>query len=266
MIYGGLCSITFRDLSPQQIVEAVAKAELAGVEWGGDVHCPHGDTSTATDVGRMTRDAGLAVSSYGSYYRAGPLAAGKDTPEVSAVIESAVALEAPLIRIWAGCVGSVSADAGQAYWSAVADDTRHMADLAEAAGIRIAFEYHANSLTDSLPSTLRLLALVDHDNVSTYWQPPFGSKRQPNLTAIEALAGKLSNLHVFHWLRTATDKIDHRPLAEGDEDWLNYLTEAWAVPGDRWAILEFVANGELEAFVADAATLKTWLGRQGDDG
>jgi len=261
MIHGGLCSITFRDLSPRQIVEAAREAGLAGIEWGGDVHCPHGDVAIAREVGAMTRDAGLAVSSYGSYYRAGPAVGGKDSPEFGAVMESVMALEAPLIRIWAGSCGSDAAEADEAYWAAVAEDTKRIAEIGEAAGVRIAFEYHAGSLTDTLVSTLRLLALVDCDNVSSYWQPPFGSKRQPNLTAVEALGEKLSNLHVFHWLRTAADKIDHRPLAEGEEDWLNYLAEADAVPGDRWALLEFVANGALDAFVTDAATLKAWLGR-----
>ena len=261
MIYSGLCSITFRDLSPRLIIEAVAEAGLAGIEWGGDVHCPHGDVAVARDVGAMTRNAGLAVASYGSYYRAGPDVGGKESPEFGAVMESAVAMEAPLIRVWAGSVGSDSSEATPAYWGAVADDTQRIAEIAEAAGVRIAFEYHAGSLTDSLISTLRLLALVDHDNVSVYWQPPLGSKRNANLDTIKALGEKLSNLHVFHWLRTDEDRIDHRPLAEGDEDWLNYLADADAIPGDRWALLEFVAGGEMDAFREDAATLIRWLSR-----
>ena len=263
MIYSGLCSITFRDLSPRPIIEAVAEAGLAGIEWGGDVHCPHGDIAIAKEVGAMTRDAGLAVSSYGSYYRAGDPIDGPELPVFDAVLQSAVALEAPLIRVWAGRLGSAEAD--EAHWSTVADDARKIATTAEAFGIRIALEYHAGSLTDSLVSTLRLLALVDHDNVSVYWQSPFGSKRNANLDAIKALGEKLSNVHVFHWLRTDADKIDHRPLAEGDEDWLNYLAEADAIPGARWALLEFVRDGELDAFREDAAALKTWLGRLGED-
>lgn len=261
MIHAGLCSITFRSLSPRQIVKAAAEAGLAGIEWGGDVHCPHGDVAAATRAGLMTREAGLAVASYGSYYRAGPGVPGKDSPEFSAVMDSAMTLKAPLIRVWAGSFGSDAGEADEAYWAAVADDTRRIAEIAGAAGLQIAFEYHTGSLTDSLASTLRLLALVDYDNVSTYWQPPFGSKRQPNLTAIEALGENLSNLHVFHWLRTATDRIDRRPLAEGEGHWLNYLAEADDIPGGRWALLEFVADGGLDAFCADAATLIRWLSR-----
>jgi len=261
LIYPGLCSITFRDLSVRQIVAATAEAGLAGIEWGGDVHCPHGDVSAATSAALMTRDAGLSVASYGSYYRAGGPAPGKTSPEFDAVLDSAMAMEAPMIRVWAGGLGSDTPEADDAHWARVAADTRRIAELAAAAGVRIAFEYHSGSLTDTLTSTLRLLAAVDSDNVGCYWQPPFGSTRTENLTAIKALGDKLANLHVFCWRRAAGDKIDHRPLAEGDEDWLNYLAEADAIGGGRWALLEFVREGALEAFHADAATLKRWLAR-----
>ncbi|MHC4562364.1 MAG: sugar phosphate isomerase/epimerase family protein [Planctomycetota bacterium] len=259
MIHPGLCSITFREHSPRQIVEMVAEAGLAGIEWGGDIHCPHGDVAVAKEVGAMTLDAGLAVSSYGSYFRPGA-AEGKDSPPFKAVLDSAVAMGAPLIRIWAGGLASDAPEADEAYRAAVADETRRISrDAEEEAGIGIALECHAGSLTDTLQSTLRLLAAVDDDNVTCYFQPPFGSAKPDNMTAIEALASKLSNVHVFHWLQTPADKIDHRPLAEGRDDWLAYLAEIEAVPGDRWALLEFVRDGSEDAFFDDAATLKRWL-------
>ena len=36
----GLASVSFRDLSPEQIIEAVKKAGLRWIEWGSDVHAP----------------------------------------------------------------------------------------------------------------------------------------------------------------------------------------------------------------------------------
>ena len=71
MIQGGLVSASFRALAPGEIVDLVAQAGLAGIEWGGDVHVPHGDVACAREVYRRTVDAGLTVCSYGSYYRAG---------------------------------------------------------------------------------------------------------------------------------------------------------------------------------------------------
>ena len=65
----GLVSISFRDRSPEEIASAVRRAGLDAVEWGGDVHVPHGDTATAEKV-RAISD-GLALPEYGSYYRIG---------------------------------------------------------------------------------------------------------------------------------------------------------------------------------------------------
>ena len=67
----GLTSITFRQLDRGEIIDLVAKAGLDGIEWGGDIHVPHGDLDAAVSAARCTRDAGLEVSSYGSYYRTG---------------------------------------------------------------------------------------------------------------------------------------------------------------------------------------------------
>ena len=65
----GLVSITFRQLSAEKIVGLVSAAGLQGIEWGGDIHVPHGDVKRAEEVKRMTLDSGLEVSAYGSYYK-----------------------------------------------------------------------------------------------------------------------------------------------------------------------------------------------------
>ena len=71
MIRGGLVSITFRKLNSREIVDLMTRTNLVGIEWGGDVHVPHGEIALARDVAQMTRDAGLLVAAYGSYYRVG---------------------------------------------------------------------------------------------------------------------------------------------------------------------------------------------------
>ena len=71
VLTSGLVSITFRQLTPEQIVDLVAETGLAAIEWGGDVHVPHGEVAPARDVRRRTEEAGLIVASYGSYLRVG---------------------------------------------------------------------------------------------------------------------------------------------------------------------------------------------------
>ncbi len=108
MIRPGLVSITFRKLTPQDVVQLAARAGLEGIEWGGDIHVPHGDVAIARQTGKITRDAGLEVAAYGSYYRLGT----DDGPLFPAVLDSAVALGADKIRVWAG---NASADADEAF-------------------------------------------------------------------------------------------------------------------------------------------------------
>jgi sugar phosphate isomerase/epimerase len=249
-IYPGLVSITFRQLSPTEIIDLVTQAHLVGIEWGGDVHVPQGDVATARLVRQQTLDAGLQVAAYGSYYRM----SHEETGPFDAVLECAVALGAPTIRVWAGRQGSDKADG--AYWQAVIDDSRRIADLAAAHGITIAYEFHANTLTDTGTSARTLLERVAHANVRSYWQPPRGSTLEENLANIDAITPWLDNIHVFQWQRMSGER---EALAVGAAEWRPYLATVRALPGDRFALLEFVQDDAPAAFLRDAATLRQWL-------
>ncbi len=165
MIQPGLVSITFRQLTPEEIIDLVSQAGLSGIEWGGDIHIPHGDIERAAEVRKMTQEAGLMVAAYGSYYRLG----GKDSPKFENVLVSAVALETPKIRVWAGEKSSEAADVN--YRQKVIDDAKRIADIAAEKGITIVTEWHGNTLMDKLDSALAFLAEVGRDNFKTYWQP-----------------------------------------------------------------------------------------------
>jgi len=108
MIKGGLVSVTFRKLSPQEIISLMKKTSLKAIEWGGDIHVPHGDTNKAKQVAALTEDAGLDCVAYGSYYRAG--VSEEEGLSFNAVVDSALALKAPTVRIWIGKKGSADAE------------------------------------------------------------------------------------------------------------------------------------------------------------
>ena len=65
----GLVSVTFRSLTWRQTLELARQAGLTAIEWGGDIHVPHGALTHARQVGAATCQAGLRVAAYGSYYR-----------------------------------------------------------------------------------------------------------------------------------------------------------------------------------------------------
>jgi 3-dehydroshikimate dehydratase len=255
MIRGGLVSISFRKLSAREVVELVARAGLQGIEWGGDVHVPHGDAATAREVAAMTRDAGLTVAAYGSYYRAGEPATG-DNPDFAAVLNSAVRLGAPTIRVWSGRRPSAAAD--NAYRGLVLADLRRIGALAAAHSIVVSCEHHSHTLTDSPASARELYAALQGSNVDAYWQPTPELSTGDNAASLKDLLPRLVNLHVFHWA-VANGRRDRCPLAAGRPDWDRYLRLAASTGRDHWALLEFVKDDRPEQFVEDAGALRSWL-------
>jgi len=237
----GLVSVTFRALSPHKIVSLVTKAGLDGIEWGGDVHVPHGDLATARNVSRMTQEAGLRVLAYGSYYRCcnGEL--------FEPVLETAVELGAPLIRIWAGQRGSEQADA--AYRATVIEQSRRAVSLAAQHNITVAYEFHENTLTDTKDSAIALLRAAS--GMRTLWQPPHNLSETERLDSLRAVLPWLAHLHVFHWHTFDRTRL---PLDEGANLWRERLRVA-ASHGTA-ALLEFVRGDDPDQFLRDALTLK----------
>lgn len=231
----GLVSVTFRQLGVAEIVALVARAGLRAIEWGGDVHVP--TPEAARDTAARCAGARIEIAAYGSYYRCtGDGFAG--------VLATAVALGAPRIRVWAGRHGS----AREPDRAAVVADLARVAALAAGEGVRICVEYHANTLTDTLESTMDLLAAVPA--VRPYWQPPIGESTANALAAVTAL--RPVTTHVFTW----DDTGRRRPLAAGEALWRPVLA---ALPATRYALLEFVRDDDPAAFAEDAATLLRWL-------
>jgi len=248
MIRTGLISVTFRRLDPESIVSWASRANLSAIEWGGDVHVPHGDVQRARLVGCMTREAGLNVCSYGSYYRVGCGAAG-NAVDFERVLETAVALQAPAIRVWAGDRGSEAAD--EAWRRQVAEDARRIAELSASAGVRIDFEYHSHTLTDTTESALSLLSAIDHPNVRCHWQPRIQDDFAQSCAGLEPLLSRLANVHVFHWLPSG----ERRPLHEGEERWRRYLSALLPTGSEHYALLEFVKDDDPMQMMSDAETL-----------
>ena len=242
----GLVSITFRSLTPDAIVELCGRNGLSTIEWGGDIHVPHGDIKTAEEVGGITRSAGLSIAAYGSYYRL----ASPDGPDFPSVLASAVALGAPVIRVWAGNRGSAGAD--PEWKRAVAGDALRCADLAAARNIFIAYEFHDGTLTDSTDAALELLDATRHPFIKTLWQPPHGTSLQDCLSSLRALIPRLQHVHVFHWWPNPSCRL---PLEDGRDRWAAYIGELRQQGKELPLLLEFVIGDDPALIPEDARTL-----------
>ena len=200
----------------------------------------------------MTAEAGLTVAAYGSYYRAGQ--SENSGLAFDEVLDTAIELGAPLIRVWAGTAGSVSAS--REVRAQVVTDLHRIATLAADAQVGISLEYHNGTLTDTAGSTRELLTEVAHPNLATYWQPPLDQDTADAVKDLRSLLHHLTHVHVYHWRPASTDRL---PLVEGADRWRAFLDVAATAPGDRYAMLEFVEGDSPANFLRDAATLKSWL-------
>jgi 3-dehydroshikimate dehydratase len=251
MIRPGLVSITFRSLSPKHIIDLAVQAGIEGIEWGSDVHVPHGNPALARELAKMTKDAGLCTAAYGSYYRVG----SEPVDMFPRIIETAVALETKIIRVWAGGTGSAQADDAARF--RVTDDALHIADLAATAGLKIACEWHGGTLTDTAESAATLFADIDHFAFRTYWQPHRLMPVEQCLLDMNVAKPHLIGLHVFQWDVHTGDRL---PLADGEAEWRQYLAAARpSLPKGSFALLEFVKDDDPKQFLKDAQVLRQWL-------
>jgi sugar phosphate isomerase/epimerase len=252
-VQAGLCSVTFRALPTDAIVDLAVETGLAGIEWGGDVHAPPGDLERAAAIARRCAEAGIATPSYGSY-----LVAGEADQPITAVLDTASALGATTVRVWAGRSSPDLADAAARH--RVAGHLAALADRASAHGLTVALEFHPGTLTETVDSTLALLADAGDDRLRSYWQPRGGQPVDESLAEIDALAGRLAHLHVFWWDGRGT----RLPLADGEGLWREAFVRASRREDgfDRYAFLEFVADDDPDAFRRDSAALRRFLGER----
>ncbi len=255
MLQPGLCSVTFRSLTPQAVIDLAAANGIKAIEWGADVHVPPGDLENARQVAARTAEAGLSVSSYGSY-----IFAPDFTPDdVTAVLETAGALGTRHIRIWPGSRKRPSTEYSAAERRDATQALATIADMANDYGMTIGLEYHPNSLTDTLPSAKQLAQDLPMSNLFYYWQPAPGLPLEEALAEISALGPRICHLHVFAWLSDAS----RLPLADRAEYWracVDALPESdWKKPA--FAMLEFVKGDDAGQFAEDAAVLTDILYR-----
>lgn len=127
--------------------------------------------------------------------------------------------------------------------------------MAALAGISILFSYHRNTITDTNDSPSKLLSLIEHPNILTFWQPHNNTSVNYSLEGVFAVLPKLSNLHVFFW----KDPKTRYPLSAGESLWLPVLELVNKTDRDHFASLEFVEGDSKENFLKDAKVLKNWI-------
>ncbi|MGP6139010.1 MULTISPECIES: sugar phosphate isomerase/epimerase family protein [unclassified Jeotgalibaca] len=241
----GLCSVTLGKYSVEEVIEIIKPTKIQSIEWWGKDHVPPGDLENARRVGNLTREAGLVVSSYGSYFR---LLDGLDA--FKEVVETTKALGTDMIRIWAGADGSEAVD--EETRRRMVAEAKEIADFASKSAMQIGIEYHQNTLTDTPESALALIEAIAKDNVSLYWQPSETLSVDERLASLDILASWISNVHVFNW----KNYMERYSLADAQSDWQKYIDKIEKKHSQsRHYLLEFVKDDDPKNIVHDTNAL-----------
>lgn len=253
MITGGLVSVTFRNKTPLEICELCLKAGLKAIEWGGDVHVPHGDIAAAEYVRNLCVERGIEICAYGSYFRV-----GDDIDGFKPCVDCAAALGAPVIRVWCGRRGSQDAD--EEYRRHITESLIEICSLAAEREICVAPEFHGGTLTDD-PESVRLLMedTADIPNLRFYWQPRWDWPEETRLETLRQVMPRLAYIHTFTWKHIP--EIIRLELETGKEMWEKVLK----IAPDSHMLIEFVENDSDESLMRDAETLNRWILQNADD-
>ena len=246
MYQTGLVSVSFRKLSPKEVIDAVAAAGLKCIEWGSDVHAPCTDIARLEEIARLQKAAGITCSSYGTYYYV-----GKDaTEDIHAYIKAAKILGTNILRLWCGSKSSVDYTAEEL--EAVYAQGRELAKIAEEENVILCMECHGWSLTDDAQSALRVMEAVNSPAFQMYYQPSQYRSFEGNIEYARLLAPYVHHLHVFNW---AGD--DRFPLRDGLDQWKAYLD---CFTGPRTLLLEFMPDNRVESLPEEASALFALIG------
>jgi len=251
MIYTGLASIALRKLSTDEIISIVQKCGLKAIEWGGDVHVPHGNISKARDVREKTIEAGLKISSYGSYYSIGESEGEGLTFEK--VLETGLELGVRTIRVWPG--NKKSEETTPADIKTIVEESIRIGAIARRENVTLAYEYHPGTFTNTNESALKLVREVNLENVRTYWQSAWIPDVEKTLAELSAIIDFVVNVHMFCWVTTAAGR-EWRLLEDGQDEIRKYFKVLRSQKRDFHALIEHVKDDRPENLLADAETLK----------
>ena len=242
----GLVSVSFRNHSPKEILQAAKASGLCCIEWGSDVHAPCGDEAKLCEIAELQKQYGIICSSYGTYFRLGETPIG----ELPQYISAAKLLGTDILRLW--CYNKSGEGMESAERQRLLSLCRQAADIAEKYAVTLCMECHRSTFTENPDDAVWLMKSVNSPNFRMYWQPFQWQDSEQNLRNAEKIAPYAEHIHVFNWT------VDQRlPLMEAVEQWQGYL-EKFHTP--RTLLLEFMPNDAISQPAQEANALKIIAG------
>ena len=241
----GLCSVTFRKKTAEEVVALCKKAGIGFIEWGGDVHVKTIDD--AKKVKAFCDTADIKISSYGSYFNSAVYNEGKWTNTCKIAKE----MGAESIRIWLGKKNSQVTKENE--YQLLLENTKKMCDIAADYGLLVCPECHDNTFNNNTDAILRFIGDLQKDNFSTYFQSRY-FRMEYDLDRIDRTYDYIKDVHVSY-----RDLKREQLFRKKDKDYLDTLLKKLKEKDfDGIVMIEFVSASSEKNFLSDTEKLKAY--------
>ena len=241
----GLCSVTFRKKTAEDVVALSKKAGISFIEWGGDIHVKTLDD--AKKVKALCDETDIKISSYGSYFNSAIFDESKwhDTCKI------AKEMDAHSIRIWLGKKNSqVTSDKE---YNLLLENTKKMCDIATEYGLMVCPECHDNTFNNNTNAILRFIKELQRDNFKTYFQSRY-FRMEYDLDRIDRTYPYIKDVHISY-----RDLKREQLFRKKDKNYLDTLLKKLKEKGfDGIVMIEFVSGNNEKNFFQDTEMLKSY--------
>ena len=241
----GICSVTFRKKTAEEVVNLAKKAGIGFIEWGSDVHVK--TLNDAKNVKALCDEADIKISSYGSYFNSAKYDEGKwiDTCKI------AKEMNAEYIRIWLGKKNSQVTSEKE--YNLLLENTKKMCDIAKDYNLLVCPECHDNTFNNNTDAILRFIGDLQKDNFKTYFQSRY-FRMEYDLDRIDRTFDYIENVHVSY--RDLKKEQLHR---KKDRNYLDTLLKKFKEKGFSGIVMiEFVSGNSEKNFLSDTEKLKNY--------
>ncbi len=240
----GVASVTFRNKTPEEIVEITKKAGVSFIEWGADVHVK--TLKDAEKVKKLCDENNIKISSYGSYYRVG----SNQKEEWENICKNAHVMGSESVRVWLG--NKDSEETSEEEYRNLLKDLEFMCDKAGEYNLLVSPECHDNTFNNNTSAIIRLKNDLQKDNFRTYFQSRY-FRFDYDMDRIEKTFDFTENVHVSY-----RDLKREQRFRKKDRKYLDKLVKKFmSMNFDGLVIVEFTKGSKEKNFIRDVKKLRS---------
>lgn len=241
----GLCSVTFRKKTVQEIVDIAKKAGVEYIEWGGDIHVK--TIEEAKKAKELCKDNNIKISSYGSYFNC----AEYDESKWTEICQITKEMGANSVRIWLGKKDSEKTSEQE--YKTLLENTKKLCEIAEEYSLLVCPECHDNTFNNNTDAFLKIQRDINKDNFKTYFQSRY-FRMEYDLDRIDRTFDFMENVHVSY-----RDLVKEQLFRKKDKNYIDTLLKKLREKNFKGIVMvEFVINDSEKSFYADIEKLKNY--------